>query len=76
MDLAVGIIIGVAFGATVNSLVNDVIMPPVGRLFGRIDFSSLFINLSGTHYDSLADAKQAVRRSSPTGLSSTPSSIL
>lgn len=59
LDLAIGIIIGVAFGAIVNSLVNDVIMPPVGRLFGKVDFSSLFINLSGTPYNSLADAKQA-----------------
>ncbi len=59
MDLAVGIIIGVAFGAIVNSLVNDVIMPPIGRLFGKMDFSGLFINLSGTHYNSLADARQA-----------------
>jgi large conductance mechanosensitive channel len=59
IDLAVGIIIGVAFGAIVNSLVNDVIMPPVGRLFGKVDFSSLFINLTGTPYNSLADARQA-----------------
>jgi large conductance mechanosensitive channel len=59
LDLAVGIIIGIAFGAIVNSLVNDVIMPPIGRIFGKMDFSSLFINLSGTHYNSLAEAKQA-----------------
>jgi len=59
LDLAIGIIIGVAFGAIVNSLVNDVIMPSIGRLFGKMDFSSLFINLSGTHYASLAAAKQA-----------------
>jgi large conductance mechanosensitive channel len=59
IDLAVGVIIGIAFGALVNSLVNDIIMPPIGRLLGRINFSDLFINLSGTHYDSLAAAKQA-----------------
>jgi large conductance mechanosensitive channel len=59
LDLAVGIIVGVAFGSIVNSLVNDVIMPPIGRIFGRISFSDLFINLSGTHYNSLADARQA-----------------
>ena len=59
VDLAVGIIIGIAFGAIVNSLVNDVIMPPIGRLFGDLDFSSMFINLSGTAYASLAEARQA-----------------
>lgn len=59
MDLAVGIIIGIAFGAIVNSLVNDIVMPPIGRLFGKVDFSNLFINLSGTKYGSLAEARQA-----------------
>ena len=59
IDLAVGIIIGIAFGAIVNSLVNDVIMPPVGRLLGDVDFSNLFVNLTSTHYNSLADARQA-----------------
>lgn len=59
IDLAVGIIIGIAFGAIVTSLVNDVVMPPVGRLLGNVDFSNLFVNLSGTHYDSLAEARQA-----------------
>lgn len=59
LDLAVAVIIGAAFNAIVNSLVNDIIMPPIGRIFGNMDFSSLFINLSGTHYDSLAAAKEA-----------------
>ncbi|MHB8345973.1 MAG: large-conductance mechanosensitive channel protein MscL [Acidiferrobacterales bacterium] len=59
VDLAVGIIIGVAFGKIVSSLVSDVIMPPLGMLVGNVDFSGLFINLSGTHYASLAAAKKA-----------------
>ncbi|MDI7275401.1 MAG: large conductance mechanosensitive channel protein MscL, partial [Anaerolineae bacterium] len=59
IDLAVGFIMGGAFGAIVNSLVNDVIMPPIGLVLGKIDFSSLFINLSGTPYASLAEAKAA-----------------
>ena len=59
IDLAAGIIIGTAFGRVVNSLVNDILMPPLGLLLGGVDFSSLFINLSSTHYDSLAAAKAA-----------------
>jgi len=59
MDMAVGVIIGGAFGKIVSSLVNDVIMPPIGMLLGKVDFSNLFINLSGEHYASLADAKTA-----------------
>ena len=59
VDMAVGIIIGAAFGKIVNSLVNDVIMPPVGLLLGKTDFSSLFINLSEKPYESLAAAKAA-----------------
>jgi large conductance mechanosensitive channel len=59
VDMAVGIIIGAAFGRIVSSLVNDVIMPPIGLLLGKVDFSSLFFNLSGTPYASLADAKKA-----------------
>ena len=58
IDLAVGVIIGAAFGKIVSSLVNDIIMPPIGLVLGKVDFSSLFISLSG-HYDSLAAAKQA-----------------
>jgi large conductance mechanosensitive channel len=59
MDLAVGVIIGAAFGKIVASLVEDVIMPPIGRLLGHVDFSSLFISLNGAHYDTLAAAKAA-----------------
>lgn len=59
VDLAVGIIIGVAFGAVVNSLVEDVIMPPLGLIIGNVDFSDLFINLSGQDYASLAAAREA-----------------
>ena len=59
VDLAVGIIIGAAFGKITTSLVNDVIMPPIGALLGRVDFSSLFINLSGMEYASLDAAKKA-----------------
>jgi large conductance mechanosensitive channel len=57
LDLAVGVIIGAAFGKVVSSFVEDVLMPPIGRLLGHVGFSSLFINLSGTSYASLADAK-------------------
>jgi large conductance mechanosensitive channel len=59
LDMAVGIVIGVAFGRIVTSLVNDVIMPPIGLLLGRVNFSSLFLNLSGTSYPTLAEAKSA-----------------
>jgi large conductance mechanosensitive channel len=59
MDMAVGIIIGAAFGKIVTSLVNDVIMPPIGLILGKVDFSSLFIDLSSSHHDSLAAAKAA-----------------
>jgi large conductance mechanosensitive channel len=59
VDLAVGVVIGAAFGKIVTSLVDDIIMPPIGRLVGRVDFSSLFVSLNGTHYDSLALAKTA-----------------
>lgn len=59
LDLAVGVIIGAAFGGVVSSLVSDVLMPPLGRLLGRVDFSNLFINLSEKHFDSLPAAKAA-----------------
>jgi large conductance mechanosensitive channel len=59
VDMAVGIVIGAAFGAIVNSLVKDVIMPPIGLVTGNIDFSDLFINLSGQSYASLAAARDA-----------------
>ena len=59
VDMAVGIIIGGAFGKIVSSLVNDVIMPPIGMMMGNVDFSQLFINLSGEDYASLAAAQEA-----------------
>jgi large conductance mechanosensitive channel len=59
IDLAIGVIIGAAFGKIVTSLVNDVLMPPLGLLLGKVDFSNLFINMSSKHYDSLTDAKAA-----------------
>ena len=59
IDLAVAVVIGAAFGKIVTSLVNDVIMPPLGLLIGGIDFSDLFINLSGGDYPSLAAARDA-----------------
>ncbi len=59
VDLAVGIIIGGTFGKIVTSLVADVLMPPLGKIMGNMDFSGLFINLSGTPYQSLAAAKAA-----------------
>ncbi len=59
VDMAVGVIIGGAFGKIVSSLVNDVIMPPIGKLLGNVDFSSLFIDMSGVGYASLAEAQKA-----------------
>ena len=59
VDMAVGIIIGAAFGKIVSSLVSDIIMPPIGVLLGGVDFSSLFINLSGGNYATLEQAKAA-----------------
>ena len=59
LDMAVGIIIGAAFGKIVSSFVEDVMMPPLGRLIGHVDFSNLFINLSGKSYETLAAAKAA-----------------
>lgn len=59
VDLAVGIIIGAAFGKITTSLVNDVIMPPIGALLGKVDFSNLYINLSSTTFESLDAAKKA-----------------
>jgi large conductance mechanosensitive channel len=59
VDLAVGIIIGAAFGKIVTSLVNDIVMPPIGLVLGRVDFSNLFINLSGQSFASLTEAKAA-----------------
>jgi large conductance mechanosensitive channel len=59
LDLAVGFILGAAFGKIVTSLVSDIIMPPIGLILGKVDFSSLFLNISGKSYSSLAEAKAA-----------------
>jgi large conductance mechanosensitive channel len=59
LDLAVGVIIGAAFGKIVSSLVDDILMPPVGKALGHVDFSNLFINLSETSYPTIAAAKAA-----------------
>jgi large conductance mechanosensitive channel len=59
VDMGVGIIIGAAFGKIVTSFVGDILMPPVGMLMGRMDFSNLFVSLSGADYASLAEAKAA-----------------
>jgi len=59
IDLAVGIIIGAAFNKVVQSLVNDIIMPPIGMIMGKMDFSALFFNLSGKPYETLVEAKKA-----------------
>jgi large conductance mechanosensitive channel len=59
LDMAVGIIMGVAFGQIINSFVQDLMMPPIGRLFGHVDFSNLFVSLTGQHYDTVAAAKAA-----------------
>lgn len=57
LDMAVGIIIGASFGKIITSFVNDILMPPLGLLLGRVDFSNLFISLSGAAYPSLAAAR-------------------
>jgi large conductance mechanosensitive channel len=59
LDMAVGIIIGASFGKIVSSLVDDVFMPPLGKLLGRVNFTDFFISLNGIHYDTLADARKA-----------------
>ena len=59
VDLAVGVIIGAAFGTVVSSLVNDIIMPPIGLLLGGVDFANLFLTLGGGSYETLAAAQEA-----------------
>lgn len=59
LDLAVAVIIGAAFGAIVTSMVNDVVMPPVGLLLGKVDFKELFLSLDGQYYPTLAAARSA-----------------
>ena len=59
VDLAIGVILGVAFGAIVTSLVNDIMMPPIGKALGGVDFSNLFLVLGDGTYPSLKAAKEA-----------------
>ena len=59
IDMAIGILIGAAFGKIISSFVNDILMPPIGLLVGKVDFSSLFIDLSGNAHPTLAAAKAA-----------------
>ncbi len=59
MDLAVAVIIGAAFGKIISSLVSDVLMPPIGLVLGKVDFSNLYLNMSGKPFESLAAAKAA-----------------
>jgi large conductance mechanosensitive channel len=59
LDMAIGIIIGAAFGRIITSLVTDIIMPPIGLILGHVDFSTMFLNISGTSYPTLAAAKAA-----------------
>lgn len=59
LDLAIGVIIGGAFGKIVTSLTEDIIMPPIGLLLGKVNFSNLYLNLSGQEFASLEEAKKA-----------------
>jgi large conductance mechanosensitive channel len=59
IDLAVGVILGAAFGKIVTSLVDDIIMPPIGMAIGGVDFANMFVSLNGVHYDTAAAAKAA-----------------
>jgi large conductance mechanosensitive channel len=59
VDLAVGIVIGAAFTTVINSFVNDLLMPPIGLLLGKVDFSNLFVSLNGQPFPSVAAAKAA-----------------
>jgi len=59
VDLAIGVIIGAAFGKIITSLVNDILMPPIGLILGKVDFSNLFITINGEKYTTLAQAQEA-----------------
>ena len=59
LDMAVGIVLGASFGGIVTSLVNDVLMPPIGLVLGRVDFSNLFLSLTSRHFETVAAAKTA-----------------
>ncbi len=74
VDLAIGVIIGGAFGGIVTSLVNDVMMPPIGKLLGGVDFSNFFVVLGGGEYPASRPPRMRARRPSTTASSSTRSS--
>lgn len=57
LDMAIGIILGVAFGKIITSFVDDIVMPLIGRIFGKVDFTNMFVSLTGMHFESLAAAK-------------------
>lgn len=59
MDLAIGFVMGAAFGKVASSFINDIVMPPIGLLLGKVDFASLYVNLSGQSFESLAKAREA-----------------
>jgi len=59
LDMAIGVVLGVAFGKIVTSFVEDILMPPLGLVIGKVDFASLFVSLTGRHFDSVAAAKAA-----------------
>jgi large conductance mechanosensitive channel len=59
LDMAIGIVLGGAFGQIVTSMVKDVVMPPIGLFLGKVDFASLFLNISGTEYATLKAAQEA-----------------
>ncbi|WP_072330922.1 MULTISPECIES: large conductance mechanosensitive channel protein MscL [unclassified Paenibacillus] len=59
VDLAIGVIIGGAFGKVVTSIVNDIIMPPIGLILGKVPFKDLFLSLDGKHYNTINEAKEA-----------------
>jgi large conductance mechanosensitive channel len=59
LDMAIGIILGVAFGKIITSFVDDIVMPLISRVFGKVDFSDMFVSLTGVHFESLSAAKSA-----------------
>ncbi len=59
LDMAIGIILGIAFGKIVTSFVEDILMPPLGLVIGKVDFASLFVSLTGRHFDTVAAARAA-----------------
>ncbi|HET7657250.1 MAG TPA: large conductance mechanosensitive channel protein MscL [Bacillales bacterium] len=59
LDLSIGVVVGAAFGKVIYSLVNDILMPPIGLLLGKVNFSNLFINLSNRHFETVDKAQEA-----------------